>query len=232
MTLNGALQVGRSALTASQAAIQVAGNNMANAGTVGFHRQSMHLGPVRGEIIGRNTQVGGGVQLLSIRREIDAALQSRYRDAISQQQRDVIDQRFLSAIEALQNELSDTDLSSVLTAFFNSFSELANNPEDNAVRNMVIQQGRNLASRISSLRSDYNVTLDEVDRSLSASITRSRVCSIGRTGSGRGSVTTEHSRISRTLGSGRTREQAPGAPLAHPITIMSHRMSTARTTRQ
>jgi flagellar hook-associated protein FlgK len=31
MSLNGALQIGRSALSASQAAIQVAGNNMANA---------------------------------------------------------------------------------------------------------------------------------------------------------------------------------------------------------
>ena len=35
MSLNGALHVGQSALVASQAALQVAGNNMANAATEG-----------------------------------------------------------------------------------------------------------------------------------------------------------------------------------------------------
>src|SRR5688572_12067993 len=123
MSLNGALQIGRSALTASQAAIQVAGNNMANAGTVGFHRQSVPLTPARGEILGRNTQVGTGVQLLAVRREVDTALQSRHRDAISQHGRDLIDQRFLGALEAVRNDLSDNDLSNVLSQFFNSFSE-------------------------------------------------------------------------------------------------------------
>lgn len=171
MSLTGALQIGRSALAVSQAAIQVAGNNMANAGTVGFHRQSIHLAPMRGEVLGRNSQTGSGVQLMAIRREIDVALQSRYRNALSQQRRDLIDQRFLTAIESLQNELSDNDISSQLSAFFNSFSELANNPDDNAVRNVVIQQGSTLASRLVSLRRDYSNTLTEVDRALEASVT-------------------------------------------------------------
>ena len=39
MGLNGALQIGRSAILTSQAAISVAGNNMANAATPGYHRQ-------------------------------------------------------------------------------------------------------------------------------------------------------------------------------------------------
>lgn len=170
MSLNGALQIGRSALTVSQAALQVAGHNMANAGTVGFHRQTIHLSPLRGEILGRNSQTGSGVQLSAIRREIDAALQARYRNSVSQNNRDLIDQRFLTAIESLQNELTDNDISTGLSVFFNSFSELANNPDDNAVRNVVIQQGKNLASRISSLRGDYTATLVEADRSLGGAI--------------------------------------------------------------
>jgi flagellar hook-associated protein 1 FlgK len=172
MSLNGALQIGRSALSASQAAIQVAGNNMANAATPGYHRQTVHLSPSHGEVLGRGSQVGTGVQLLAIRREIDAALQARYRDATSQENRDLIDQRFLTTIETLPNELSDNDLSSLLSTFFNSFSELANSPNDNAVRSVVIEQGRNLASRVASLRGDYNTVLDEVDRSLHGATTK------------------------------------------------------------
>src|SRR5258705_4472153 len=115
MSLNGALQIGRTALTASQAALQVAGNNMANAATPGFHRLTTHLEPLRGEILGRNQQVGSGVGLQAIRREIDTALQSRYRDALSQESAALIDQRFLTSIETLQNELSQNDISSSLS---------------------------------------------------------------------------------------------------------------------
>ena len=172
MSLNGALQVGRSALTASQAAIQVAGNNMANAATVGFHRQSIHMAPAPGETVGSRIQAGQGVQLQTIRREIDTALQSRYRDASSQHSGDVIDQQFLTSIETVQNELSDNDLSSLLSTFFNGFSELANNPEDGAVRNVVVQQGRNLASRVASLRDDYNTVRGEIDRALGTSVSK------------------------------------------------------------
>ena len=138
MSLTAARHIGNSALTASQLAIQVAGNNMANAATVGFHRQSVHMAPMRGESVGRRVQAGQGVLLQTVRREIDTALQSRYRDSMSQHSGDLIDQRFLTSIETIQNELSDNDLSSLLSTFFSGFSELANNPEDGAVRNVVI----------------------------------------------------------------------------------------------
>ncbi len=170
MSLNGALQVGRTALVASQTAIQVAGNNMANAATEGFHRRSVHMSPIRGQIVGPGAYVGQGVQLLSVRREVDFALQARYRDSMSEENANVIDQRFLTAIETLQNELTDNDISSMLSQFFNSFSELANSPSDNAVRAVVIQQGESLANRISDMRRDYNVVRNEVDRSLGTTV--------------------------------------------------------------
>ena len=49
---------------------------------------------------------------------------------------------------------------------------MANNPEDNAVRAVVIQQGVNLSSRIADLRNDYGVVIEEVDRSLGNSISQ------------------------------------------------------------
>ncbi len=170
MSLNGALQVGRTALAVSQAALQVAGNNMANATTAGYHRQTVHFTPARPQQITGNQYIGQGVQLYSIHREIDTALQSRYRDAISQHNRAQVDQQFLTAIEVLQNELTENDISSLLSTFFNSFSELANIPEDHAIRAVVIQEGVSLAGRISDLRHDYNVVIDDIDRSLGLSV--------------------------------------------------------------
>ena len=171
MSLNGALQIGRSALAASQAAMQVAGNNMANVATVGFHRRTIHLAAAGDGIVGRNAFIGQGVQLQAIRREVDSALQSRLRDALGQEHTALVDQRFLTSIETLQNELSDSDISSALSAFFGAFSELANNPEDPAVRTLVVQQGATLSNKINALRGDYGVVIREIDRELSASVT-------------------------------------------------------------
>ena len=170
MGLNAALQIGRSAILSSQAAMNVAGNNMANAATPGYHRQIASLMPSGASAIGRNQFVGTGVQLVSVHRAIDTALQARLRNAISDESAAQIDYRFLSAIETLQNELSGDDLSSQLSAFFNAFSELANNPNDHAIRSIVLQEGASLAGHISSLRQEYGVVRTEIDRSLGTSV--------------------------------------------------------------
>ena len=170
MSINGALQIGQSAILASQAAIQVAGNNMANAATPGYNRQVARLSPSRPEFIGRAGFVGTGVQLSRIVRTVDTALQARTRAAVSDENAAGIDQRFLGAIESIRNELSDQDLSSRLSAFFNSFSELANNPNDEAVRTVVTQQGAGLANALREMRSEHVAVRSEIDRSLGSTI--------------------------------------------------------------
>ncbi|MEE2680975.1 MAG: flagellar hook-associated protein FlgK [Planctomycetota bacterium] len=172
MSLNGALQVGQSAILASQAAISIAGNNMANAATPGYHRQRIGIMPGRPEAIGRGQFVGTGVQIGSITRQIDVALQARMRTAIGDQAGAMIDQRFLSSVELLQNELSGSDMSSQLSAFFNSWSELGNNPTDSGMRSLVLQQGESLAGGIRQLRGEYTNLREEVDRGLSVAVER------------------------------------------------------------
>jgi flagellar hook-associated protein 1 FlgK len=170
MSINGALQIGQSAILASQAAIQVAGNNMANAATPGYNRQVARLSPSRPEFIGRAGFIGTGVQLSRIVRTVDTALQARTRAAVSDENAAGIDQRFLGAIESIRNELSDQDLSSRLSAFFNSFSELANNPNDEAVRTVVTQQGAGLANALREMRREHVAVRTEIDRALGATV--------------------------------------------------------------
>ena len=170
MSINGALQIGQSAILASQAAIQIAGNNMANAATPGYNRQVARLSPSRPEYIGRAGFIGTGVQLSRIVRTVDTALQNRTRSAVSEENAAGIDQRFLNAIESIRNELTDQDLSSRLSAFFNSFSELSNNPNDEAVRTVVIQQGSGLTTAMRELRNEHVNVRTEIDRALGATI--------------------------------------------------------------
>ena len=170
MSLNGALQVGRSAIMASQTAMQVAGNNMANASTPGFNRQTARLATTIPQSWGNNQSIGTGLQVTRIARTVDTALQGRVRSALSDENGAAIDQRFLLAVESVRNELGDANLSSRLNAFFSSFSELANNPNDEALRSVVVQQASGLAGSIRDMRKDHVQVRTEIDRTLESAV--------------------------------------------------------------
>lgn len=170
MSYQSAFEIGRSALFASRAGIQIAGHNMANASTPGFHRRSIHLLPAQGGVLGTRMFMGNGVSIGSINREIDLALQARYRNSISREASLAVDQQFLVALETLQNELGEGSLSSGLDAFFGSFSELANMPTDSSLRTIALQQGEVLAARISELAAGYDGLASEVTSSIEITV--------------------------------------------------------------
>ena len=75
MSLTTALEIGRSALSASQLGIQVTGNNTANAATPGYARQIMRLSPLTGQTTGGVCAGSGkGVSVRDVQRQIDEAL--------------------------------------------------------------------------------------------------------------------------------------------------------------
>ena len=169
MGLTSSLQIGRSGLLASQTGIEVTGNNLSNLTTAGYHRQSTTLAPSRSHEVQNGIFLGQGVQVQQIVRHVDNALEGRIRNGIADQSFSLTSQTLLSQIESVQNELSDIDLSTQLGEFFNAFSELANTPEDNAVRTVVIQQGETLASFIRNLKVDLTDQRTQLDESIDAS---------------------------------------------------------------
>ena len=170
MTLGSALQIGRTGLIASQAAIEVAGNNLANVATAGYHRQRVDLVPIGDQRISRNAFVGRGVQISQIVRQVNASLEQRLRLGLADQAGAQITQDILTQIEAIQNELSGNDLSSHLGAFFAAWSELANAPGDAAQRSLVVQQGANLALFVGDLRSRLVSLGQQVDEQIGAAV--------------------------------------------------------------
>ncbi len=171
MGLTSSLQIGRSALTASQIALQVTGNNLANVATPGYSRQVATLAPMRDARAG-GLFLGRGVTVLDVNRQIDIALQTRLWSGISQQAASRTDLELLSSVEATLNELSDSDLSSELSAFFGSWSELANSPAATGARSLVIQKGAALTAFIRQMRADLESTRAQIDRQLDASVAR------------------------------------------------------------
>jgi flagellar hook-associated protein 1 FlgK len=169
MSLTGAMHIGSSALTASQLAIQVAGNNLANAATPGYSRQLAYLTPLRGDHSQPGLSVGQGVRVTDVRRQVDSALQSRLWVGVSNEAATAQTHDILSQVESALNELSDSDLSSALSDFFNTWSERANLTKSSAA---VVQQGQQLAQFLQRLRGDLVAQRDQVDDQIASQVTR------------------------------------------------------------
>lgn len=162
--LNGSLQIGRSALLAHQSAMQIIGNNVANAGNSDYTRQTPRLGPIYGAKLPEGFTSGAGVQLMGIERQIDEALEQRLRSALSDTSHDDLISQTLGRLETLYNAMGETSLSQSLSNLFNAFSKLQSNPQDVSARSVVTEEGDALTQKIRMLRKDivgiYNEMTD------------------------------------------------------------------------
>lgn len=154
MALTASLLIGQTALSASQVAIQVAGNNIANVATPGYSRQRVGLTTHSSQYLGHNSFIGRGVRIESIKRIVDPALINRSRAASATQTAAGIDANILSSLESITNELTGYDLSTQLTSFFNAFSDLANTPTQMGTRTLAVEQGVTIAQYLRELRSE------------------------------------------------------------------------------
>ena len=168
MGLIGALNIGRTGLTVNQAAMEVVGNNLANAASESYNRQSPIITPNIGQELAPGLFVGTGVKFAGIVRHADEALLARLRLAISDRAGTGAQYELLSQIEAIQNELTDQGLSNRLTEFFNTWSQLANNPTDNSLRVLVIQGGRALTEFVNRMQRDLVAVRNQLDDTMRA----------------------------------------------------------------
>ena len=172
MSLTSSFQIGRSALTASQLAIQVAGDNLANAATPGFTRRVANLTTIEGAGGVLGVGVGRGVSLANVARRVDEALLSRLRSSVSDQAAAQTASDLFTQVESITNDLTDSGLSAELNDFVNAFSELANNPRGAETKALIVEQGVALASRLRSMRADLVNVRTQVDDQLRTSVNR------------------------------------------------------------
>ncbi len=151
MTLLSTIQLAKNALFAAQTGVQVAANNIANADTPGYVREKMVVTPAPTQRLGGTIIAGSGVQVQGIVRQVDQYLQQRLRTATSDMASGEATEQIYVELESAIGELSDNDLSTALTNFFNSINDVLNQPEDPAVRNMAVLQGEGLANQIRHL---------------------------------------------------------------------------------
>lgn len=140
-----------SGLRAAQTALDVVGNNVANAATDGYHRQRVEFSALDAVPIG-NVEVGAGVSVAGVTRLIDGLLESEIRRQQSAYEQTSQELSILGSVETSFGEFSDTNgLNATLDAFFKALQGLAAHPQDRVWQNETISTAQTVASEFRRL---------------------------------------------------------------------------------
>lgn len=172
MNLGSGFQIGRSALSAGQNAMTVAGHNMANASTPGYRRQRIGMLAIAGPHQIGVGQVGAGVRTTTLSRAVDMALLARLRHAGADEAGLRTSHRLLDGVEQTLAATGEERLAGAVESFLKQWHELAASPSDPAMRSVIIERGVGLASQIRQLRSRVVEQRHEIDRSLQDAVVR------------------------------------------------------------
>jgi len=150
----GALSTAYSGLVAAQQALDVAGQNIANAGTDGYTRQRIDqtaVGPAaRSGLSGAAPQVGEGAAVQRIERLGNALLDATARSTAASsgyaEQRSAAYQN----VEAILQEPGGSGVSAQLQSFWSAWHDVANQPGEPAPASVLIDDGQQLAAKLSS----------------------------------------------------------------------------------
>lgn len=172
MSLGASFNIGRSALAAYQAALSVAGQNIANVANPDYTRQTARLSAQVGGPVLSGVRPGGGVRVSQLNRHIDEALEQRLREAAGRMAAADATATALNQTETLYNELTDADLSSQLSEFFAQFSALETEPDESSARNLVLATAEALSHSMSRMRNGLVTQVEDLNESAAASIER------------------------------------------------------------
>lgn len=163
MSLLGTLNLGRSALAVQQAALQITSNNISNAGNPDYTRQTGVLSASPDVIDSTGLLLGSGVSLTSVNRQIDSSLLLRLRSATSDSAAADAKLTWTSRIESVLNSLGNSNLSTQLSNFLNSWSKLASNPQDLGQRQVVLSTGDTLARTFKDISTKFAGVQSDID---------------------------------------------------------------------
>lgn len=160
--------IGVSALQASQRALDVAGNNIANANTPGYHRQVVQLASVTPLRVGRFS-IGRGVTVEGIQRITnDNIEQAQVRQAAATGASDAQ----LSFATQLESRLSNAKASpgARLETLFNQLEQLSSQLNSSSQRKLVVAAADQMTREFNSLATDILRLRDDVDQSIKGTV--------------------------------------------------------------
>jgi flagellar hook-associated protein 1 FlgK len=163
------LGIGSSALLAYKSALNVVGQNVANANTAGYSRQTIDL--ASRTLSGGGIATGNGVTVRSVQRASDQFVFSRLVSSDSSLGRITTFSAQATTVDTWLSG-STTGLSTSLQTFFDSVNSLSSSASSSASRQVVLADASGLASRFNDLQSNFNSVDSDVDSRLSDSVSQ------------------------------------------------------------
>ncbi len=186
------LNVGSRALQANQAALQTAGNNIANVNVPGYSRQKVVLTTVPGQYSSVG-YIGQGVTVQSIQRNFSEFLTRQSTLASSTQSADATRADKLRQLEGVFNG-GPQGLGASISDMLNAFSDVASAPTDMTARTVVLTRIDETAARMRSTSQQ----LDDLQSGVSQELAQ-KATTINSLAS---SIAAVNDQISRSQGSG------------------------------
>ena len=167
-SLNSSLNMGQRALSINQRAMQTVGHNIANQETEGFSRQQVRSGTSAPDPTG----LGGGADAQPTSRVYDKFVQRKILQENPRSEMFKSRGEFLQKIEIIFSETEGNGLHKALNEFWNSWSQLSNQPESEPARMRVKEQSDVLASRFRGMHSQLSGLRKEINGRLVATVNK------------------------------------------------------------
>ncbi len=154
MSISSLLSIGSRAMTANYAALQTTGNNVANANTAGYSRQSVELATAFSQQTGSGF-FGKGVDVATVSRAHSDFLT---REAATTASIAAADQARSSQLQQLEAVFptGEAGLGYSAQQMFNAFVDVSNKPQDASARQVVL-------SRVGELATRFRTASDQID---------------------------------------------------------------------
>jgi flagellar hook-associated protein 1 len=167
-TLQG-LQTALSGLIAEQTALDTTGNNIANANTEGYSRETALLEPNQAlpvpaisSYTGKGAQLGTGVTVATIARIRNTYLDAQYRTQNSALSGAKTQAEILALAQTAFNEPSTAGIATQLSNFWTAWSKLAQAPGNEAAEQGVVAAGEQLARAFNELSTQLTTVSTQV----------------------------------------------------------------------
>ena len=154
------------ALEAQRTGLDIVGQNIANVNSPGYTRRALTLSPVAPT---SKFSAGQGVTVTDIHAQRDLMIERRLRMELSLQQREATVADTLGVVE-LSLGKAGASLDAELSAFFDSFQTLAEDPTSAVSRNEVQQRAQGLAASFRTISTGLATAQRDADRQIGGAV--------------------------------------------------------------
>ncbi|MEW9572828.1 flagellar hook-associated protein FlgK [Rhodanobacter sp. Si-c] len=165
--MSSLLNIGVTGLNAAQLALQVTGNNIANASTAGYSEQSVQQVDMVGQNNGRYT-MGTGVDVIGVQRAYSQYLTQALWSSNSAMQGATTTSNLATALNGLLQ--NSGNLQSALDSFYGGFNAVANAPSDLSSRQALLGDASTLTAAFNTFGQQLDQQRQQVNSQISSTV--------------------------------------------------------------